>query len=34
MTIPRMELFAATLSVKLSALLKKELQILTKEEVF
>ena len=34
MTMPRMELVAATLSVKISVLLKKELQIPIKKEMF
>ena len=34
MTIPRMELVAAILSVKMSILLKKELEILVNKEVF
>ena len=34
MTVPRMELVAATLSVKMSVLLKKELQIPIKKEIF
>ena len=34
MTMPRMELVAATLSVKISLLLKKELQIPIKKEMF
>ena len=33
-TIPRMELVAATLSVKISALLQKELQLLNVKETF
>ena len=34
MTIPRMKLVAATLSVSISVLLKKELQISVKKEMF
>ena len=34
MTIPRMELVAATLSVKMSILLRKELEIPVNKEVF
>ena len=33
-TIPRIELVAATLSVKISALLQKELQLLNVKETF